>query len=495
MLAAGGADMEEKEAGVSPRAVARADEGRDVGRGAGASPREAVQALRGTLRGEACFPGDPGYDAARTIWNAMIDRRPAAVIRAAGAADVRRAVRLASEHGLLLAVRGGGHNIAGNAVCDGGLLLDLTPMRSVRIDPAARTARVEPGATLGDFDREAQAFGLATPLGINSTTGVAGLTLGGGFGWLSRKHGLTVDNLLSADVVTAEGELLHASERENPDLFWAVRGGGGNFGVVTSFEYRLHPVGPEVLAGLVVHPAAGARELLDGYRRLAAQAPDELSAWVVLRKAPPLPFLAPEVHGTEVLLFAVCWSGDLEAGRRALAPLRGLGSPHADVIAPVPYVAWQAAFDPLLAPGSRNYWKSHDLTALPDGAIDVLLDHAGRLPTPECEVFIVHLGAAVNRVPVDATAYPHRDVEFVLNVHTRWSEPADDARCVAWARRLFDALAPHATGGVYVNFMPEDEAQRVHGAYGPNYSRLAQLKAKYDPGNLFRLNQNVPPAS
>jgi len=456
---------------------------------------EAIEALRGRLRGALCLPGEPGYDQARTIWNAMIDRRPGAIVRAAGAADVIHAVRLAKEHGLSLAVRGGGHNIAGNAVCDGGLMIDLTPMKSVRVDSSGRTARVEPGVTLGEFDREAQAFGLATPLGINSTTGVAGLTLGGGFGWLSRKHGLTIDNLLSADVVTADGERVHASEKENPDLFWAVRGGGGNFGIVTSFEFRLHPVGPEVLSGLIVHPFSAARELFDGYRRFTAAAPEELTCWVVLRKAPPLPFLPAEVHGTEIMVFALCYVGDREKGRKAIAPLQALGKPIADVVGENPFVGWQTAFDPLLTPGSRNYWKSHDFVELGDAAIRVMLDHAGRLPTPECEIFVGHLGGAVNRVPPGATAYPHRDVQFVLNVHTRWGDPSQDQKCIAWARELFDQMAPHATGGVYVNFMPEDEAQRVRsGAYGPNYERLAKLKTRYDPGNLFRLNQNIRPA-
>ena len=275
---------------------------------------EALSPLREKLRGALCFPGDPGYEQARTLWNAMIDRHPGAVVRAHGAADVIAAVGFARDHGLSLAVRAGGHNIAGNAVGEGGLLIDLSPMKSVRVDPVRRTARVEPGVTLGELDREAQAFGLATPLGINSTTGVAGLTLGGGFGWLSRKHGLTVDNLLSADVVTAAGQLVHASEEENPDLFWAIRGGGGNFGVVTSFEYRLHPVGPVVISGLVIHPFANARELLSGYRRLVAGAPDELTCWVVLRKAPPLPFLPPEVHGGRVLVLAACYAGAVEGG-------------------------------------------------------------------------------------------------------------------------------------------------------------------------------------
>lgn len=456
---------------------------------------ESLAALRASLRGALCLPGEAGYEQARTIWNAMIDRRPAAIVRASGAADVIHAVNFAREQGLRIAVRGGGHNIAGNAVCDGGLMLDLTPMKSVRVDPAARTARVEPGVLLGELDREAQAFGLATPLGINSTTGVAGLTLGGGFGWLSRKFGLTIDNLLAADVVTARGELVHASERENPDLFWAIRGGGGNFGVVTSFEFRLHRVGPQVLSGLIVHPFAAAKDLLPAYRRIVASAPDDLTCWAVLRKAPPLPFLPPEVHGTEILVFALCWAGDPEAGRKAIAPLQALGTPLADVVGLNPLAGWQTAFDPLLTPGARNYWKSHDFTELTDEALAIVLDAIRRLPTPECEVFIGHLDGAVNRVPVDATAYPHRDVKFVLNVHTRWSEPAQDAACIAWARELFDQVAPHATGGVYVNFMPEDESARVRtGAYGPNFARLARVKAKFDPANLFRMNQNIAPA-
>src|ERR1700730_9260147 len=454
-----------------------------------------VADFRQTLRGNVCLPQEAGYDEARTIWNAMIDRHPGAVVRCRGAADIVAAVRFAREHGLLLAVRGGGHNIAGNAVCEGGLLIDLSLMRSVRVDPASRTARVEPGATLGDFDKEAQAFGLATPLGINSTTGVAGLTLGGGFGWLSRKFGLAADNLISTEVVTAEGKLVRASETENSDLFWALRGGGGNFGVVSSFEFRLHPVGPMVLSGLIVHSFARAKELLSGYRQVASKAPDELTVWVVLRQAPPLPFLPAEVHGKEVLVFAVCYTGDEISGQRALEPLRALGQPIADVIGMQPYAAWQTAFDPLLAPGAYNYWKSHNFLELSDGAIEALTSYAARLPTPECEIFVGQLGGATSRVALDATAYPHRNANFVMNVHTRWREPTDERRSIEWARQLFAETAPHATGGVYVNFMPEDEIDRVSSAYGANYARLAALKAKYDPGNLFRLNQNVRPSA
>jgi FAD/FMN-containing dehydrogenase len=457
-------------------------------------PAEAWDALRNGLRGALCLPGDAGYDEARTLWNAMIDKRPAAVVRAAGASDVIQTVKLAAQHGLLLAVRGGGHNIAGNAVCEGGLMLDLSLMRSVRVDLAARTVRVEPGARLSDLDKETQAFGLATPTGINSTTGVAGLTLGGGFGWLSRKLGLTIDNLISADVVTSNGELLRASASDNPDLFWAIRGGGGNFGVATSFELKLHPVGPQVLAGLIVHPFSQAKEVLAAYRKAVAAAPDELCCWVVMRKAPPLPFLPAEVHGTEVVVLALCYAGDPASGEKALAPFKAIGKPIADVVGPSPFAGWQTAFDPLLTPGVRNYWKSHDFVELSDGLIDTLLDAVKRLPTPDCEIFIGNLGGAINRVAPDATAYPHRNIEFVMNVHTRWTDAREDKDCIAWARGLYEKAAPFATGGVYVNFMPDDEAQRVKGgAYGPNYERLAKLKAKYDPSNLFRLNQNVPP--
>jgi FAD/FMN-containing dehydrogenase len=457
-------------------------------------PSDIVDALRSQIRGTVAVPGEPAYEQSRTIWNAMIDRRPAVIIRAAGAADVIRGVAFARDRHLVLAIRGGGHNIAGNAVCDDGVMIDLSLMKSVRIDPVSRIARVEPGVTLGEFDREAQAFGLATPLGINSTTGISGLTLGGGFGWLSRKFGLTVDNLLSADVVTADGRLLHASDRDNPDLFWAIRGGGGNFGVVTSFEFRLHPVGPEVLAGLIVHPIARAKELFSAYRSVMAKAPDDLTCWVVLRKAPPLPFLPKEVHGTEVFILAMCYAGKPADGRAAIAPLQALGKPIAEMVGPGPFTGWQTTFDPLLTPGARNYWKSHDFTSLSDAGFAVLLDAAMHLPTPLTELAIANLGGAINRVSKQATAYPHRDVEFVLNVHTRWTDPADDARCIKWARDLFEAATPHATGGVYVNFMPDDEGGRIRtGAYGPNYDRLVTLKRKYDPGNLFRMNQNVPP--
>jgi len=455
----------------------------------------ALQALATALRGRLLQADDAAYDEARTIWNAMIDRRPGLIVQCAGAADVLAAVRFARDNGLLVAIRGGGHNIAGNAVCDGGLVIDLSSMKSVRVDPATRRAWVEPGATLADLDKETQAFGLAVPTGINSTTGVAGLTLGGGFGWITRKLGLTIDNLLSADLVTAGGELVRASSTENPDLFWAIRGGGGNFGIVTAFEFELHPIGPTVLAGLVVHPFEDARSVLQGYRQALEAAPDELTCWVVMRRAPPLPFLPQEWHGREVLVLAMCWCGELETGQAATAALRSIGKPIAEHVGPMPFAGWQQAFDPLLAPGARNYWKSHDFTALSDATIDILLDAIRRLPGPECEVFIGHVGGAAGRVAVDATAFPQRNSHFVMNVHGRWREAKDDRACIDWARALFEAARPHAAGTAYVNFMPGDEMDRVEAAYGSNYQRLAEMKEKYDPANMFRMNQNVRPAA
>src|SRR5690606_3793392 len=317
--------------------------------------------------------------------------------------------------------------------------------------------------------------------------------LGGGFGWLSRRNGLTIDNLIGAEIVTAAGETLRLSETENPDLFWAIRGGGGNFGVVTAFELRLHPVGPEVLSGLIVHPQEGASEVLGFYRQLAPTLPDETAVWVVLRKAPPLPFLPPEWHGREVVVLAAFHAGDQSEGERILEPLRRVGNPIADVIGPHTYTGWQQAFDPLLTPGPRNYWKSHDFLTLEAGFMEKLIEQTGRLPSPQCEIFLGQLGGQINRVPVDATAYLHRDAEYVMNVHARWDSPEDDLQCIEWAREVFADAAPYATGGVYVNFMPADASGRVGSAYGANMRSLVSLKDRYDPSSLFRLNQNIAP--
>jgi FAD/FMN-containing dehydrogenase len=454
-----------------------------------------LEVLVAKLQGILLDDSAPSYEEARKIWNGMIERRPRFIVRCASAADVAAALNFARGNGLTVAVRGGGHGIAGNAICDGGLVIDLSQMKAVKVDAAARRATVEPGATLADVDRETQAFGLVLPTGINSTTGIAGLTLGGGFGWLTRKFGLTSDNLLSADVVTAAGEQLRASNEEHADLFWALRGGGGNFGVVTSFEFQLHEAGPEVLCGLVIHPSYDAGSVLRQYSNALANVPEELTCWAILRQAPPLPFVPPHWHSKNVLILAMCYCGGIEAGKGAAASLRSIGKPVADAVSPAPFVNWQQAFDPMLAPGARNYWKSHDFIELSDPLIGVLTEGLRNLPGPECEVFIGHLGGAAGRIATDATAFPQRSSHFVMNVHARWRKPEDDRACIEWARGIFDAAKPYAVGTAYVNFMPGDELDRVEAAYGGNYKRLAQIKKRYDPGNFFRMNQNVRPAA
>lgn len=455
----------------------------------------AVDAFAARVSGGLLTIADRGYDEARKVWNATVDRRPALIARCLNVADVQAAVRFAGAQRMLLTVRGGGHHIAGNAVAEGGLMIDLSGMRTVSVDAARRSARVDAGALLGDFDRAAQAHGLATPLGINSTTGVAGLTLGGGFGWLTRRYGMTVDNLLAATIVTADGEVRVASADSEPDLFWAVRGGGGNFGVATSFEFALHPVGPEIHAGLIVYPFAQAKKVLRAWRDFTIEAPDELSVWGLLRKAPPLPFLPASVHGTEVVVLVVAHSGDVGEGERAAAPLLELGEPVGTALGPAPYAAFQAAFDPLLTAGGRNYWKSNNFRALTDPALDVVIEAAGRLPGPECEIFLAQLGGAMARVDPRATAYAGRDAHYIMNVHGRWSDPRDDDRVRGWARQVFREAAPHATGSGYVNFLTDDENERVVASYGVNYPRLQLAKRRFDPENLFRMNLNIEPAS
>jgi len=452
-----------------------------------------VDALAARLRGDLLTPAHSGYDEARKVWNGTIDRHPALIARCRGDADVQAAVQFAREHGILLSVRGGGHHIAGNAVAEGGLMIDMSGMRGVEVDAGSRTARVEAGALLGDFDRAAQAHGLATPLGINSTTGVAGLTLGGGFGWLTRRYGMTIDNLVAATVVTADGQVRTTSADDETELFWALRGGGGNFGVVTSFEFRLHPVGPQIWSGLIVYPFAQARQVLRAWRDFTGDAPDELTVWGLLRKAPPLPFLPASVHGSDVVILVVAHAGDLAAAERATTPLLRFGNPLGSALGPTPYAAFQGAFDPMLTPGGRNYWKSHNFRDISDTALDVLIDSARALPGPECEIFLAQLGAAMARIDPAATAYVARDAHYVMNVHGRWSDPRDDDRVRAWARQVFGNMAPHATGAGYVNFLTDDEAERVAASYGANYRRLQRAKTRFDPDNLFRMNLNIEP--
>ncbi|PAZ15901.1 FAD-linked oxidase [Streptomyces sp. SA15] len=457
--------------------------------------RRELRELADSVRGPVLGPGDGGYDEARRVWNGAVDRRPAAIARCTGTADVVAAVSFARREGLLTAVRGGGHNVAGNAVCDDGLVVDLSLMRGVRVDPEQRTARAQGGTTWGEFDRETQLFSLATTGGIVSTTGIAGLTLGGGIGWLGRSYGTTCDNLLSADVVTADGETVRASRDDNPDLFWGLRGGGGNFGVVTSFEYRLHEVGPMVLAGAVFHPLSRARDVLEFFREITETAPEQLSLVVSFPAAPTAPFLPPEVHGTRVAALGVCHCGSVEDAEAAVSPLRAFGPPLADVIQPTPYTAVQTMFDARFPHGRHNYWKSSYLRELTDEAIDVLVDHVARTPSAETTSYVWHLGGAYTRPP-ENTAFGHRDVLFDFAALAGWLEPDRADEHIGWTRDFWSAMRPHATSGVYVNNLGAEGDDRARAAYQPEiYNRLARLKRKYDPDNFFRLNQNIrPPA-
>ncbi|QHI68501.1 FAD-binding oxidoreductase [Tichowtungia aerotolerans] len=455
--------------------------------------KTAIESFKAQFHGEIVLPDDADYDEVRQIWNAMIDRRPAMIARCTSPDDVVSAVQFAKTNKLLVSVRGAGHNIAGNAICDDGMMIDLSPMKKVNIDPNNRTATVEPGCTLADFDASAQKHGLATPVGINSTTGIAGLTLGGGFGWLSRKYGMTVDNLLSAEVVTADGRQLHACETENNDLFWGLRGGGGNFGIITRFEFQLHPIGPDVLSGLIVFPFKEAKSVLTQFAQFTKTMPEELNVWAIARKAPPLPFLPEDVHGKEVVVFALFYAGDPAEGEKQIEPLRSFGTVCGEFVGTQPYVNWQQAFDPLLTPGARNYWKSHNFLQIEERTIDAAIEYAGKLPTPQCEIFIASIGCQTTRIAPDAMAYSSRDANYVMNVHARWESPEEDKQCVQWARDFFAKTLPFASGGAYVNFMTQEETDRIARAYGTTYDRLVRLKNKYDPDNFFRMNQNIKP--
>lgn len=446
------------------------------------------------FRGAVLRPGDEGYGAARRIWNGAIDRRPALIARCTGAADVLSAVRAAREQGVLTAVRGGGHNVAGTATCDGGLVIDLSPMKGMRVDLVRRTARAEPGLLWGEFDRETQAFGLAAPGGIVTHTGVAGLTLGGGIGWLMRKHGLTCDNLVSVDVATADGRLITASDEKQAELFWGIRGGGGNFGIVTSFEFRLHPVGPTVLAGVVLYTDEQARDALRFYRDFAAEAPDELTTIVTLRHAPPLPFVPARLHGTPVLSIAVCYAGPIGDAERVLAPLRAFGPPAIDAIRPTQYTAHQAMFDATVPHGLHYYWKSHDLPGLRDETIDVMLAHGWAAQSRRSYTILFQLGGAIARTAENATAYGGRAAQYSVNINAVCEAAVGFEAEVAWTRRFSEAMRPLSTGGVYVNFLGNEGEDRVRAAYGEDkYARLVALKTAYDPTNFFRLNQNIKP--
>lgn len=455
----------------------------------------AVQDFIARVRGPVLRPGDAAYDEARRIWNGLIDRCPALIVRCTGTADVVEAVNFARTNELLVSVRGGGHNVSGNAVNDGGIVVDLSLMNGVHVDPAARTARAAGGATWGDVDRETQLFGLATPGGNVSTTGIAGLTLHGGMGHLRRKYGLSIDNLLSVDIVTADGQVRTASETENADLFWAVRGAGSNFGVVTSFEYRLHPVGPLVMLGALFYALEDAGKVLPDWRHFVATAPEEINSFVVLWNVPAgEPFPEP-LHGRAGMAVVALHAGPVEEGERAMQPLRELATPLLDMSGPIPYTAVQSLIDAAFPKGGLYYWKSRFLDELSDEAVDALVRHAAERPSPTMQIALWHLGGAIARVGAEATAFGRRDASFMLSYDSTWFDPQETERNVQWTREVWASMQRFSRDGLYLNFagFGEEKEALVRSSYAPNYERLVALKTKYDPTNLFRMNQNIKP--
>jgi len=428
-------------------------------------------------------PADGEYDAARRIWNASIDRRPGLIVRCTGLADVIAAVNFARDHELLVAIRGGGHNVGGRALCDGGMVIDLSRMKGIHVDAEAKRVRVQPGVLLGELDRETHIYGMAVPAGVVSRTGIAGLTLGGGVGWLVRKYGLTCDNVISFEIVTADGAVRGVSADEHPDLFWALRGGGGNFGVVTSFEFKLHPVST-VLGGMVVYPRERATELLKFFRDFTADAPDELGTYFGLINTP---------DGTPVTAFLTCYNGDLATGEKVLAPMRRAGSPLMDVIAPIPFPQMQTLLDAAVPDGSQNYWKSAFLKDLNDDAIGTIVQHANQATSPMTAVLVEQYGGAASRISPDATAFSQRQAQYDLGILAQWADRGDSDRHVAWARAFASAMTPHSAGGYLLNFLGEEGADTIRAAFGANYDRLVEVKTRYDPSNFFRVNQNVEP--
>ena len=456
--------------------------------------KASVEELQTSLRGELIGPSDEGYEEARQVYNAMHDRRPAAIVSCVDAGDVIAAVNFAREHGGDLSVRGGSHSAPGFGTNDGGVVIDLSRMKGMRVDPRARTVRAEGGCTWADLNHATHAFGLATTGGVVSTTGIAGLTLGGGIGYLARGCGLSLDNLLSADVVTADGQFLIASERENEDLFWALRGGGGNFGVVTSFEYRLHPI-KDILAGIFVFPLDRGRDVLEFYREYIQTAPEEMGMYPAFLVAPPLPFLPEEAHGKTFCAMVACWAGPLDKGEEALKSLRKVAPTVGEMVAPMPYPAINALFDELMPPGMQQYWKGSFSGELTDGAIEVHLEHGAKVPTVNCAMHIYPINGACHRVSPDATAFSYRDATFATVIAGVWPDPADNENNVTWVKDYYQALEPHSAAGGYINFMDADDQGRIKDNYKGNYDRLAAIKRKYDPTNLFHMNQNIKPTA
>jgi FAD/FMN-containing dehydrogenase len=446
--------------------------------------------LRERTRGMVIDPEDPAYDVARKVYNGMIDRRPAVVARPVNVGDVMAAVDLARENGVDLAIRGGGHSVPGFGTCDGGVVIDLSDMRGVHVDPVAGLARAEGGATWGDFNAATYPFGLATTGGIISTTGVAGLTLGGGIGYLDRAYGLSCDNLVSADVVTADGRFVTASETDNADLLWALRGGGGNFGVVTSLQFRVHPV-KDIYGGPMFYNLEDAETILRFYREFIDDAPEQLGAFPAFQIAPPLPFIPEDRHGDTMFLVVACWAGPLDEGERVLKPFHDVAPVVAEFVGPMPYPALNSAFDALLPPGLQHYWKANFVTELTDEAIRAHLQHGPKVPVVNSTTHIYPINGACHRVAPDATAFAYRDANFAAVIAGMWPDPADNDANIRWVRDYYDAVAPQSERGGYVNFMADDDQDRVRDNYRGNYERLAQIKRKYDPGNLFHLNQNI----
>jgi len=456
--------------------------------------QELVNALKMRLRGPVLVPGDAGYEESRTVWNAMIDRKPAAIARCLGTADVIASVKFAREHDLLLCIKGGGHNIAGLATADGALMLDMSLMRGVWVDPEKRIARAQAGCLLGDVDRETQVHGLASILGFVSATGIAGLTLGGGFGYLTRRWGWTSDNVAGMELVTAEGELVRASSDENPDLFWGLRGGGGNFGVVTGIDYKLYPVGPEVVGGLVAWPQSEAPKVLELYRTLAEQAPPELTLVTLMRPAPPAPWLPKEMHGKPIIAMLACYSGNPEEGEKLVAPIKQFGSPIGDVLVRRPYAQMQALLDGTQPKGRRYYWKSEYLPRIETALCERAMEHAAKIRSPHSAVILFQIGGALNQLPADHSPVGNRDARYVLNISGAWEQAGDDEANIRWARDAWSDMKAFSTGGTYINFLTEDEGpERTQDALGKGLGRLKEIKARWDPKNVFRTNRNIPP--
>lgn len=457
--------------------------------------QEMLDSLRMRLKGQVIASGDVGYDESRTVWNGMVDRKPAVIVRCLGTGDVIECVRFAREHGLLLCIKGGGHNIAGLAVADGALMLDMSLMRGVWVDPQKRIAHAQAGCVLGDVDRETQVHGLAPVLGFVSLTGIVGLTLGGGFGYLTRRWGWTSDNVAGVDLVTAEGQLVRADSDQNADLFWGLRGGGGNFGVVTGIDYQLYPVGPEVVGGLVAWPADAAPGVLELYRKLSEEAPPELTLVALMRRAPPAPWLPKEIHGRPIVALLACYSGSPSEGEKAVAPIKAFGNPIGDILVRRPYVQIQSLLDATQPKGRRYYWKSEYLPGIEPALCEKFMEHAAKIPSPHSAVILFQLDGALNQREASYSATGNRDARYVLNIAGSWEQAEEDPANLGWARDAWNAMKSFSTGGTYINFLTEDEGpDRIEAALGGGLQRLSEIKAKWDPRNTFRTNRNILPS-